>query len=133
MRLFLKHILNMPLPWRIWVAVLFMTNMGGVFFLPGMEARVVLGGLLLAVFQQNIIFTRLGFVRLLGLGHFHWIAMLAWLVLRLKLISGEPILFRWVVAVIFCCGLSLAIDTVDVVRYLLGAREPTVVIREDIA
>ena len=133
MRLFLKHIRNMPPPWQIWVAFLFMTNMGAVFFLPRAEARVVLGGLLLAVFQMNIIFTRLGFVRLLGLGHFHWIAMLAWLVLRLNSISGEPILYRWVVTVIFCCGLSLVIDTVDVVRYLLGEREPTVVIREDIA
>ncbi len=131
MRPFLAHIRNMPLPWRIWVAVLHLANMGGVFFLPGMEARVVLGGLFLAVFQQNVIFTRLGFVRLLGLGHFHWIAMLTWLVLRLKLISGDPLLYRWVVAVIACCGLSLVIDTVDVVRYLLGAREPTVVIRED--
>ena len=133
MRLFLKHILHMPLPWRIWVGFLYMTNVGAVFFLPGMEARVVLGGLLLAVFQQNIIFTRLGFVRLLGLGHFHWIAMLAWLVIRLDTIPVGTFLYRWVVAVIFCCGLSLVIDTVDVVRYLLGAREPTVVIRENIA
>ena len=133
MRLFFKHIRNMPLPWQIWVAVLFMTNMGAVFFLPRVEARAVLGGLLLAVFQQNIIFTRLGFVRLLGLGHFHWIAMLPWLVLRLSTIPGELLLYRWVIAVIFCCGLSLVIDTVDVVRYLLGEREPTVVIREDIS
>jgi len=133
MRRFLQHIRNMPLPWRIWVAVLFIANMGAVFFLPRMEARVVLGGFLLGVFQQHVIFSRLGFVRLLGLGHFHWIAMLAWLVLRLDTISGEPLLYRWVVTVIFCCGLSLAIDAVDVVRYLLGAREPTVVIREEIA
>jgi hypothetical protein len=123
----------MPLPWRIWVAVLHLTNLGGIFFLPGSEARVVLGGLLLAAFQQNIIFTRLGFVRLLGLGHFHWVAMLMWLVLRLNRISGEPLLYGWVIAVIVCCGVSLVIDTVDVVRYLFGAREPTVVIREDAA
>ncbi len=131
MRLFLAHIRNMPLPWRIWWAVLHLTNMGGVFFLPGVEARVVLGGLLLAVFQQNVIFTRLGFVRLLGLGHFHWIAMLAWLWLRLPMIPDQPFLSRWIVAVMFCCGLSLVFDTVDVARYLLGAREPTVVVRKD--
>jgi hypothetical protein len=133
MRLFLKHILNMPLPWRIWWAVLHLANLGGIFFLPGVEARVVLGGLLLAVFQQNVIFTRLGFVRLLGLGHFHWIAMLAWLWLRLPMITDQPFLSRWIVVVMFCCGLSLVFDTVDVVRYLLGAREPTVVVREDTA
>lgn len=131
MRLFFAHIRNMPLPWRIWWAILHLVNAGAVFFLPRVEARVVLGGLILAVFQQNIIFTRLGFVRLLGLGHFHWIAMLAWLWLRLPMIPDQPVLSRWIVGVIFCCGVSLVLDTVDVVRYLLGAREPTVVVRKD--
>ena len=130
---FPKHILQMPVPWRLYVAALFMTNMGAVIFLPRVEAWIVLGGLFLGALLQNVIFARLGFVRLLGLGHFHWFAMLAWLFLRLDSISGEPFFHHWVVAVIAFCGLSLAIDTVDVVRYLRGEREPTVVLNEEIA
>ncbi len=130
MALFVKHILRMPLPWKLWVAALFLTNMGGVFFLPGKEAWVVLGGLFLGALQQNVIFDRLGFVRLLGLGHFHWFAMLTWLLLRLDSIPGETYLHHWVVSVIITCGLSLVIDTVDVVRYLLGERGATIVLED---
>ncbi len=130
---FTKHILRMPLPWRLWVAALLMTNMGALVFLPRVEAWVVLGGLCLGALLQNAIFARLGFVRLLGLGHFHWFAMLAWLLLRLGSISGEPSLHRWVIAVSVFCGLSLVIDTIDVLRYLRGEREPTVVLRKESA
>jgi hypothetical protein len=130
---FVKHILRMPVPWQLWVAALFATNMGAVVFLPRLEAWIVLGGLCLGVLFQNVIFARLGFVRLLGLGHFHWFAMLAWLLWRLDSISGVPWLHRWVLAVTFFCGVSLVIDTIDVLRYLRGEREPTIVLREESA
>lgn len=126
---FMKHIMRMPLTWRLWVAALLMTNMGAVVFLPRLEAWIVLGGLCLGALFQNVIFARLGFVRLLGLGHFHWFAMLAWLLWRLEPISGEPWLHRWVLAVTLVCGVSLVIDTIDVLRYLRGEREPTIVLR----
>jgi hypothetical protein len=130
---FMKHILSMPLPWRLWVAALFMTNMGALVFLPRVEAWVVLGGLCLGAMLQTAIFARLGFVRLLGLGHFHWFAMLTWLFLRLDSLSGEPSFHRWVIAVSAFCGLSLVIDTIDVLRYLRGERGPTIVLRRESA
>ena len=130
---FPRHILQMPVPWRVWVAALFMTNMGAVIFLPRLEAWIVLGGLFLGALLQNVIFARLGFVRLLGLGHIHWFPMLAWLLVRLDSISGEPFFHHWVVAVGVFCGVSLVIDTFDVVRFLRGEREPTIVLAEEIA
>ena len=130
---FPKHILRMPVPVRIWVGVLFTTNMVAVIFLPRVEAWVVLVGLFLGALFQNLIFFRLGFVRLLGLGHIHWFAMVAWLLLRLDSASGEPVFHHWIVAVCFVCGLSLVIDTIDVVRYLRGERTPTIVLEEEAA
>lgn len=127
---FVKHILAMPFCWQLWVAALFATNMGAVVFLPRLEAWIVLGGLCLGALFQNLIFARLGFVRLLGLGHVHWFVMLGWLLSRLDLISGEPWFYRWVVAVTLFCGISLVIDTIDVLRYLRGERAPTMVLRE---
>jgi hypothetical protein len=123
---FMQHVMRMPMPWPLWVAVLFVTNMGAVVFLPRVEAWVVLGGLGLGALFQMGIFARVGFVRLLGLGHAHWFAMVPWLLSRLDAIA-EPAMYRWVVAVVVLCGLSLAIDTVDVVRYLRGERAPAVV------
>jgi hypothetical protein len=122
---FMQHVMRMPMPWPLWVAVLFLTNMGAVAFLPRVEAWVVLGGLGLGAMLQMGIFARLGFVRLLGLGHFHWFAMVPWLLSRLDTIA-DPLMYRWVVAVSVACGISLAIDTIDVLRYLRGERAPAV-------
>ena len=125
---FTRHILEMPIHWQLWVALLFLTNMAAVFFLPRVEASVVLAGLFVGALLQVGIFARFGFVRLLGLGHFHWLVMIAWLVSRLGSIRGEGLFHSWVVAVIVVCGLSLVIDTVDVVRYLRGEQKPTIVL-----
>lgn len=130
---FTEHIWRMPIHWRLWVAVLFLTNMGALLFVPRPEALVVLLGLFAGAVFQNVIFARLGFVRLLGLGHFHWFAMVAWLVVRLDSISGETWFHHWVLAVVIACALSLVIDTIDVVRYLLGDRGPTIVVRREAA
>ena len=59
--------------------------------------------------------------------------MLAWLLWRLDSISGEPWLHRWVFAVTFFCGVSLVIDTIDVLRYLRGERAPTIALGEESA
>ncbi|MDP1569347.1 MAG: hypothetical protein Q8L86_05030 [Vicinamibacterales bacterium] len=119
---FMRHVLAMPMPWPAWVALLFVVNMAAVAFLPRLEAWVVLGGLGLGALLQVAIFARLGFVRLLGLGHVPWVAIVPWLWLRLDL-AAEPALSRWMVAVVVLCGVSLAIDTVDVIRYLRGERQ----------
>lgn len=125
---FNQHILEMPIHWELWVALLFLTNLAAVFFLPRVEASVVLAALFVGALLQVGLFARFGFVRLLGIGHIHWLVMIAWLVTRLDSIRGEGLFYNWVVAVIVVCGLSLVIDTVDVVRYLRGERKPTIVL-----
>jgi len=125
---FTRHILEMPIHWQLWIALLFLTNMAAVFFLPRAEASVVLAALFVGALLQMGLFARFGFVRLLGLGHFHWFVMIAWLVTRLGSSRGEGLFYNWIVAVIVVCGLSLVIDVVDVVRYLRGERKPTIVL-----
>jgi hypothetical protein len=105
--------------------VLFLINLGAVAYLPRIEAWVVLGGLGLGAMLQMGIFARLGFVRLLGVGHVHWFAMVPWLALRLDTIA-DPVMYRWVGAVCVACGISLVIDTIDVLRYLRGERAAAV-------
>jgi hypothetical protein len=125
---FVRHVMRMSMPWPLWVAVLLATNMGAIFVLPRVEGVVVLGGLGLGAMLQLAIFERLGFVRLLGLGHLHWFAMVPWLLSRLETIA-EPSMHGWVVAVSVVCGLSLVLDTIDVVRYLGGERARAVVLQ----
>jgi len=49
------------------------------FYLGMFEAQLVLLVFMLAAMTQMLIFHRLGFIRLLGIGHIYWIPMLAWL------------------------------------------------------
>ncbi len=106
-----------------WIALLLIVNMAlPLVYIGRLEGQVVLAALLAGAVTQTIMFGRLGFVRLLGVGHVYWIPMLPWLWTRLGSTSG---LFEyWLMAVIALDGISLAIDVVDVARYARGERTP---------
>jgi hypothetical protein len=123
---FLKHLAGMPMHWRRWVMALIMVNMAALFFIDRMEARWVLGAFAFGGLAQMVLFARLGFVRLLGLGHFFWFVLLYWLFGRLDGLSDQSVFVSWLVVLMVFNGLSLTIDVVDVVKYLRGDREPTV-------
>ncbi len=125
-----RDLMRMPKPWVTWVLVLMVVNLGGgLAYLGTLEGRVVLVLFLVAAMLLMALHRLFGFVRLLGLAHFVWFPLVGWLYLRLD--EAPPVgmddTFRtWLWAVIVLNSLSLAIDVVDVVRYLRGERAPTV-------
>ena len=121
---FMKGVWSMSAPVRAWVGLLAATNMASIAFIGHLEAQVVLAALMLGAVVQAAIFSQLGFVRLLGLGHFHWIPMLYWLFTRLDTIRAEPALYYWVLALFAINGISLVIDIIDVAKYSAGDRMP---------
>ena len=122
---FMGSIFKMPPGWRIWVGILLLANMiVPLFFLPRLEAVIVPVALMLGGMSQMAIFGRLGFVRLLGLGHFWWIPMLAWLWARVDLFAPQGAFGYWLLALFVVNSLSLLIDVTDVVRYARGDRAP---------
>ena len=124
---FMRAMLGLPGHWVAWVGLLLLVNMiAPLFLLHTIEAWVVLGALLMGGMIQQAIFARLGFVRLLGLGHAPWLALVPWLWSRLDMAEPGTLLYGWLVAVIVLDGASLVIDIVDVARYLRGERAPTV-------
>lgn len=124
---FMKDMLRMPWPWVAWVGLLMLVNAGGgLVYLATLEGRVVLGTFVLAALLLTAIHARLGFVRLMGLGHFVWLPMIVWLAQRLGDAPAGSALRLWLWAVIVLNGASLVIDAVDVLRYLRGERAPTI-------
>ena len=125
-RAFLRGLASLAWPWWIWVALLGLVNgVAPLYFLGSLEARVVLAALLAAAAIQLVLVARLGFVRLLGLGHvLAWVPMLLWLVSRLGNYDTATPFGRWLVALVALNLASLAIDFVDVGRYLAGERQP---------
>jgi len=110
--------------WWPWMAGLPLINLSSIFFLPRAEAWVVLGTGLLAATIMTGLHAKLGYVRLLGVGHFVWIPMLIWLVFRLNHIPGGTLFHGWILTLIAMDTMSLLIDIVDLVHYLRGDRAP---------
>ena len=123
---FRRGMATLARPWWIWVGLLGLANMGApLFFLGSLEARVILAAILAGALVQLAIVSRLGFVRLLGLGHIvAWVPMLLWLVPRLATLDPATPFGGWLFAVVALDLASLAIDFVDVGRYLAGERRP---------
>jgi hypothetical protein len=123
---FFKAMFQMPKPWVVWVTLLMTINMVvPIFFIETLEAQVVLATMMASAVLMMFIFAQKGFVRLLGVGHILWIPLLLWLSVRVDFASASTGFDQWLLAVMALNGLSLLIDTVDVIRYAKGERAPT--------
>ena len=122
---FMKTMLALPKGWVAWISALVLVNFAGaVLFIGTVEGQVVFGALMVGAITQAAIFSRLGFVRLLGIGHILWVPMVFWLLSRVDLLTISGLFEAWIVAVVVLDTLSLLIDATDVVRYALGDRKP---------
>ena len=117
-------VLRFPRLVRIWALLVVAVNAASVFFLGSLEGKVVLLAVLAALAIMAPIYKRWGFVRLLGIGHMSWFAMLPWLSVRLRQIESDSLLYRWLVVLIVVNSICLIIDVVDVSRFIAGDREP---------
>ncbi len=124
---FNKAILAMPKPWQVWMILLVSANIVSPFFFLGKpEAIVVLVAATASGFIMTALFARFGFVRLLGLGHIPWLFTVPWLGLQLGQTIESGSFYYWLLSVIVLDSISLVIDAVDVARYWMGERQPTI-------
>ena len=74
---FHRGITQMPVRWRLWLALLITANLiVPVFFIGHVEAQVVVAALLGSMVLMTVLTRLTGFTRLLGLGHIFWIPLL---------------------------------------------------------
>ncbi len=117
------HILQEPLWLQAWVLWMGLVNAAGVLFWRHREARVVIGVFLGNLVFMQLLYTANGYNRLLGLSHVvWWTPLLVHLWRRGVPLRRESVADRWLAALFATNALSLVIDYVDVVRYLLGDR-----------
>jgi hypothetical protein len=113
-----------------WIAVLVTVNLLAVLFAVTREEgrwrvraepiAIVVAFLAAGVFMSWL-YEQVGYVRLLGLAHLvFWGPVWAWLLMRRRRIGTGSWFGRYVHLYLLVAGISLAIDAVDVVRYLLG-------------
>ncbi len=124
---FNRGVMKMPIHWRLWLMVLVTANMiVPLFFIGHLEAQVVVAALLASMILMTVLTGLAGFTRLLGLGHVFWIPLLYFLWARLDQIPADGVFGVWLRVLIMLNVASLAIDAVDVARYIAGDREQTV-------
>ncbi|MDX2019038.1 MAG: hypothetical protein SF187_02265 [Deltaproteobacteria bacterium] len=118
----MKRIFRMRFPWNAWVGVLLLANVaGGLIFISQPEGKAALAATMVGALVMWGVFARLGFVRLLGLGHIvGWLPLNIFLLGRLDDVAGG--MHTWIITIIILNGMSLMIDVVDVFRYIAGDR-----------
>lgn len=116
-----------PVGWRLWFWLLSILNLvAPLFFLGHPEAWAILACYFIAAAVMIPLHRRRGWVRLLGIGHFQWLVLLPWLVHRYLQTAPTGAFQIWLLAVIAVDAVCLAIDIVDVFRYLAGERSPLI-------
>jgi hypothetical protein len=124
---FLKGVMKMPVHWRLWLVLAIALNLVvPLFFLGRLEAQVVFGVFLPTAMLMTVLTAYTGFTRLLGLGHILWFPLLYFLLTRLDQIPADDFFGIWVRALMMLNAAALAIDVIDVIRYIAGDREETV-------
>ena len=131
LEVFTLGVLSLAPIWRAWLGLLMIANLVvPVYFIGSQEGKVVLGCMLFGATLQMLIIRRLGFVRLLGVAHVAWLPMIWWLAGRLEALEAGTLFYGWILATIALNTTSLAIDAMDVTRWLRGDRTPTVTIHD---
>ena len=124
---FFRCILRLPAPWIAWVAMLMAANgMFPLLYITTPEAQITLAAMMLGAMIQMTMYARMGFVRLLGVGHVAWLFLVPWMWLRLEGVPADGMFRNWMLAVIVLSSISLLVDIVDVARYTMGDRAPQV-------
>ena len=118
---------NSPLWVEIWVNVMVAVLALAIpFSFARSEARWILLGTVLGMAGTIVAYSQFGFTRILGIGHIlFWTPTLVYMLgLRGRRVGQHTLFGKWVFAAIFVMGASLAFDYVDLLRWLLGERDP---------
>ena len=109
---------------RIWAILLILVNAASLLFIHTSYGQVGFAAVCAAILVMAIIYARLGFVRLLGVGHIFWVPMLIWFGMNLPNGHEQPLLYSWVICLMIVNSVSLVIDAIDVARFISGERQP---------
>ncbi|MEZ5945341.1 MAG: hypothetical protein R3C04_00560 [Hyphomonas sp.] len=111
---------------QIWLNVMVaVLALGGlVFSFMRVEARWVFAGFVAGAVAMFALYSQMGYVRLLGLGHvIFWTPVLIYLFRRRSQWRvKETLSGKWIVLAAVVMTVSLVFDYTDVIRWLMGGR-----------
>lgn len=116
-----------------WVFVLVGTHLLSVLFMVErrddswvirFEAIAILASFFAAAFLMGWLYNQFGYTRLLGLAHLvFWTPAFVWVLMKRKAIGHASVYGKYILLYLAIAGTSLAIDLIDLIRYLAGDGE----------
>jgi hypothetical protein len=105
----------------VWVNILMMVNLAGVFFWQEPLAQVVFYTFMVTATFMMLLYYKFRFERILGLGHVLWLLLVPYLALQYSQLSGA--IQYYVLSVIIVNSISLVFDINDVYIYFSEKRQ----------
>jgi len=111
-----------PLWLQIWLIALVGINFAAILFvLKDWRPRIIVLAFVLVALMMGPMFAKFGYTRILGLVHvIVWTPLMAYLWKTRNNYPAHIWTNRYVYVFMLIVGMSLVIDYVDVIRYLLG-------------
>ncbi len=115
---FFVELARQPLWIPLWVSLLMLVNLASVAFWSEPTAKLILATFMVSSMLMMGLFSRFGFVKLLGLGHVLWIPLLLYVLTQIPQATGafRMYLAAWAAAT----AVSLVFDVIDVWKYFSG-------------
>jgi len=86
-----------------------------------LESLAILLSFVAAAVFMTWLYTQVGYVRPLGVAHLvFWSPVYVWVLLRRRALQSEGLFGKYVLRYLVVAGISLVIDLIDLIRYLLG-------------
>lgn len=121
-----------PIWLRLWIWVLIATNLAALAFVVRRaegrlrvrgEPLAIVAGFAAAGVFMSWLYGQVGYVRLLGLAHLvFWTPPFVWVLARRRAIGTGSPFGKYAHAYLVVAGISLAIDAIDLIRYVAGDR-----------
>jgi len=117
-----EYVALQPLWLQIWLLILVGINFAAILFvLKDWRPRIIILAFILVALIMGSMFERFGYTRILGLVHvIVWTPLLAYLWKTRKKYPEHIWTNRYIYLFVAIVGMSLVVDYIDVIRYLLG-------------
>ncbi|MBX3120670.1 MAG: hypothetical protein R3B11_17875 [Nitrospira sp.] len=112
---FFMELMEQPVWVSLWVLFLMLVNMASLAFWQETVAQLIFMNFLASAMLMMGLYARYGFTKILGLGHFPWIPLLAYVVITIP--TAEATFKQYLLFLSVSMAVSLVLDTIDVWSY----------------
>lgn len=120
---FWKGLCRYPLFWQAWAHFIIFINIGGACLFWNQELSLWVVASMFASFAVGLLIVYIhGFTKLIGLMHLAWIPMITHAIALLDIADITSPFGLWIRLLLIVNGVTLAVDTINIARYILGNR-----------